>query len=177
MPKNSVPKRTTIILDEKDRNYMDRLIAEGREPGIKPFISKMFDVYRNMTVHDWKYPGEYYCGTSRVAFFSQENLSVLLGCVPEKELRRVGKRMGEATSISLKTGLDIDPRQSGNWQEVLKRLRLFGYGDLTSKENMIVVRNPFINSLQVLQGFLEGLLGVQLEAKTTTTPFIFEPSP
>ncbi|MDH5420093.1 MAG: hypothetical protein OEX06_07170, partial [Candidatus Bathyarchaeota archaeon] len=61
-------KRTTIILDDEEREYIDSLIEKGREPGIKPLISKMLDVYRSMMIYDWKYPGEYYCGISRVAF-------------------------------------------------------------------------------------------------------------
>jgi len=45
-------KRTTIILDEEEREYIDSLIREGREPGIKPLISKMLDVYRSMMIYE-----------------------------------------------------------------------------------------------------------------------------
>ena len=43
-PKDRSVKRTTIILDEEEREYIDSLINQGREPGIKPLISKMLDV-------------------------------------------------------------------------------------------------------------------------------------
>ena len=31
-------KRTTIILDKEEREFVDSLIKEGKEPGIKPLI-------------------------------------------------------------------------------------------------------------------------------------------
>jgi hypothetical protein len=37
-------KRTTIILDKEEREYIDSLIRECKEPGIKPLFSKMLDV-------------------------------------------------------------------------------------------------------------------------------------
>ena len=77
-PKAHTVKRTTIILDQEERDYIDKLINEGREPGIKPLISKMLDVYRSMRIYDWKYPGEYYIGISRVAFLNVEFLDILL---------------------------------------------------------------------------------------------------
>jgi hypothetical protein len=43
-------KRTTIILEKDERDFIDRLIREGKEPGIKPLISKMLDVYRSMMI-------------------------------------------------------------------------------------------------------------------------------
>ena len=61
-PKKHSVRRTTIILDEEEREYIDSLITKGREPGIKPLISKMLDVYRSMRIYDWKFPGEYYIG-------------------------------------------------------------------------------------------------------------------
>ena len=59
-PRDRSVKRTTIILDEDERDYIDSLINDGREPGIKPLVSKMLDVYRSMRMYDWKFPGEYY---------------------------------------------------------------------------------------------------------------------
>ena len=84
-PKNRSVKRTTIILDEEEREYIDSLINEGREPGIKPLVSKMLDVYRSMRIYDWKFPGEYYIGISRVAFLNVEFLDILLSYIPENQ--------------------------------------------------------------------------------------------
>ena len=50
-------KRTTIILDKDERDFIDQMIKEGKEPGIKPLISKMLDVYRSMMIYDWRFPG------------------------------------------------------------------------------------------------------------------------
>ena len=49
-------KRTTIILEKQERDFIDSLIKEGKEPGIKPLISKMLDVYRSMMIYDWRFP-------------------------------------------------------------------------------------------------------------------------
>jgi len=45
MERRQTTKRTTIIFDEKDRQYLEQLIKEGKEPGIKPLISKMFGAW------------------------------------------------------------------------------------------------------------------------------------
>ena len=40
-------KRTTIILEKDEREFIDQLIQDEKEPGIKPLISKMLAVYQN----------------------------------------------------------------------------------------------------------------------------------
>ena len=60
--KQPAAKRTTIILEREERAFIDALIVEGKVTGIKSLISKMLDIYRNMTIYDWRFPGEYYWG-------------------------------------------------------------------------------------------------------------------
>lgn len=93
--KKNPAKRTTIILDEEERKYIDSLIQDGKEQGLKPLISKMLDVYRSMMIYDWKYPGEYYAGISRIAFINIEFIDILLRHVPQEEWREVGKQAGK----------------------------------------------------------------------------------
>ncbi len=177
MSKKSLATRTTIILDERDREMMEQLIKDGKEPGIKPFISKMFDIYRTFAMPDWNFPaGEYYSGVSRVAFFAQENLGVLFDSIPKEKFDETGRKLGEATAIAVEAGHNLNPRRKENWPKVLERLRIFGYGDLLLRENLIVVKNPFITNLNVLEGFLEGVLGCTLEPRITTSPMVFEVS-
>jgi hypothetical protein len=167
-------KRTTIILDEEERKYIDSLIKEGREPGIKPLISKMLDVYRSMMIYDWKYPGEYYCGISRVAFVNVEFIDILLKFIPEEKWREVGRKAGEAARVSMEASINIDATNREKWPDVFKRLRVQGFGDFYLRDKFIIVRTPFINNPEVWSGFLESLLGVRLEARTLTPPLIFE---
>ena len=42
------------------------------------------------------------------------------------------------------------------------------------RDDYIVVKNPFINNLAFLTGFLEGVLDSTLEPKITTSPLVFE---
>lgn len=86
-------KRTTIILEKEEREFVDSLIREGKEPGIKPLISKMLDVYRSMMIYDWRFPGEYYCGISRIAFINVELLNILITEIPREKWREIGKKM------------------------------------------------------------------------------------
>lgn len=173
-PKRSSVKRTTIILDEEERNYIDSLIKDGREPGIKPLISKMLDVYRSMMIYDWKYPGEYYCGISRVAFMNVEFIDTLLQYVPEENWREAGQRIGEAARVSMEASLNLEATKREKWPDILKRLRIQGFGDFYLRDKYIIVRTPFISNCEVWSGFLEGLLGLRLEARTPTAPFVFE---
>ncbi len=167
-------KRTTIILEEEERNFIDSLIEQGREPGIKPLISKMLDVYRSMMIYDWKYPGEYYCGISRVAFTNVEFIDTMLQYIPKEKWREAGQRIGEAARVSMEASLDLESTKRERWPDVLKRLRVQGFGDFYLRDKYIIVRTPFVNKCEVWSGFLEGLFGLHLEAKTSTPPFIFE---
>jgi len=174
MSKEQSVKRTTIILDEEERKYVDSLIRDGREPGIKPLISKMLDVYRSMMIYDWKYPGEYYCGISRVAFINVEFIDILLQFIPENKWREVGQRLGEAARVSMEATLNLETVKREKWQDVFKRLRVQGLSDIYLRDKYLVLKAPFINNYEVLRGFLESLLGVDLEPKTLIPPLVFE---
>lgn len=172
--KETSVKRTTIILDEEERKYIDSLIKEGMEPGIKPLISKMLDIYRSMMIYDWKYPGEYYAGISRVAFVNVEFVNIMLQYIPEEKWREVGRKMGEAAKVSMEATLNLESTNREKWPEVFKRLRVQGFGDFYTRDKYIIMKAPFISNPEILCGFLEPLLGIQLETKTVTPPFVFE---
>jgi len=166
-------KRTTIILDDEERKYIDSLIKEGREPGIKPLISKMLDIYRSMSIYDWRYPGEYYVGVSRVAFVNVEFVNTMLQYIPQSKWREVGHKMGEAARISMEATLNLETTNREKWDEVFKRLRVQGFGDFYPRDKYFIVKAPFINNAEVLCGFLERLLDVKLDVRTPTAPFVF----
>jgi len=167
-------KRTTIILEKEEREFVDSLIREGKEPGIKPLISKMLDVYRSMMVYDWRFPGEYYCGISRIAFVNVELINILIQHIPEDKRKEIGAKMGEASKISMEATLGIETTDREKWQEIFKRLRVQGFGDFYLKDKYILIKTPFITEQEILAGFLEGLLGTKLDVKSLGSPFVFE---
>lgn len=167
-------KRTTIILEKEEREFIDSLIREGKEPGIKPLISKMLDVYRSMMVYDWRFPGEYYCGISRIAFVNVELINILIQHIPREERREIGRKMGEATKVSMETTLNIQTVNQEKWQDVFKRLRVQGFGDFYIKDKYILIKTPFLSESEIWAGFLEGLLSIELDIKTSAPPFVFE---
>jgi len=175
MKKNDeTAKRTTIILEKEEREFIDSLIREGKEPGIKPLISKMLDVYRSMTIYDWRFPGEYYCGISRIAFVNVELINILIQSVPREKWREIGKNMGAATKVSIETTTDVQATNREKWADVFKRLRVQGFGDFYLKDKYLLIKTPFINEPEIWAGFLEGLLNVELDIKTFAQPFVFE---
>ena len=165
-------KRTTIILDDEERKYIDSLIKEGKEAGIKPLISKLLDVYRSMAIYDWRFPGEYYVGVSRVAFVNVEFVNLVLQYIPEDKWREVGQKIGEAARVSMEATLNLGATSREKWGDVLKRLRVQGFGDFYLKDRYFVVKAPFINNAETLCGFLEKLLDVRLEVRTPSAPFV-----
>jgi hypothetical protein len=167
-------KRTTIILDKEEREFIDSLIREGKEPGIKPLISKMLDVYRSMTIYDWRFPGEYYCGISRVSFVNVELINILIQNAPKEKYRQIGRNMGEALRVSVETTLGIKAADREKWPDVFKRLRVQGLGDFYLRDKYILIKTPFVNEAQIWAGFLENLLNVELDVKTTSPPLVFE---
>jgi hypothetical protein len=167
-------KRTTIILEKDERDFIDSLIKEGKEPGIKPLISKMLDVYRSMMIYDWRFPGEYYCGISRIAFINVELLNILIQQIPKEKWPDIGKKMGDALKVSMETTLGITTVQQENWENVFKRLRVQGLGDFYVKDKYLLIKTPFIGNAEILRGILEGLFEIELDIKTTVPPLVFE---
>jgi hypothetical protein len=170
----SSAKRTTIILEKDEREFIDSLIREGKEPGIKPLISKMLDVYRSMMIYDWRFPGEYYCGISRIAFVNAELLNILIQNTPREKWREIGRRMGEATRVSIETTLGIRTQDREKWSDVFKRLRVQGFGDFYLKDKYLLIKTPFIGESEIWAGMLEGLFDIELDVKTTSSPLVFE---
>jgi hypothetical protein len=172
--KDEAAKRTTIILEKGEREYIDQLIKEGKEPGIKPLISKMLDVYRSMMIYDWRFPGEYYCGISRIAFVNVELLEILIRQIPREKWRENGKRLGEALRVSMETTLGLQTSNQESWSSVFNRLRVQGFGDIYVKDKYLLVKTPFISNAEVWTGLLEGLFDLTLDMKTTVSPLVFE---
>jgi hypothetical protein len=167
-------KRTTIILEKDEREFIDSLIKEGKEPGIKPLISKMLDVYRSMMIYDWRFPGEYYCGISRIAFVNVELLNILIQQIPREKWRETGKKMGDALKVSMETTLGIQTARQENWENVFKRLRVQGFGDFYLKDKYLLMKTPFIGDGEIWAGLLEGLFDIELDMKTAAPPLVFE---
>jgi hypothetical protein len=172
--KKNPAKRTTIILDEDERKYIDSLIQGGKEQGLKPLISKMLDVYRSMMIYDWKYPGEYYAGISRIAFINIEFIDILLKHIPQEQWREVGNQAGNAAKVSMEASLNLETTKQENWADVFKRLRVQGFGDFYPRDKYIILKAPFIINSEFLCGFLEGLLAQKMEPRTASAPFVFE---
>ncbi len=167
-------KRTTIILEKDERDFIDSLVREGKEPGIKPLISKMIEIYRSMMIYDWRFPGEYYCGISRTAFINVELFNILLQQIPKEKWREAGHKMGDALKVSLETTLDLQASPRENWASIFKRLKVQGFGDFYLKDKYLLVKTPFIGDAELLAGILEGLLKVDLDVKTSVSPIVLE---
>jgi hypothetical protein len=167
-------KRTTIILEKEEREFIDQMIKEGKEPGIKPLISKMLDVYRSMMIYDWRFPGEYYCGISRIAFVNVELLNILIQHIPKEKWLEIGKEMGVALKVSMETTLGLQAAQRENWENIFKRLRVQGFGDFYLKDKYLLIKTPLIIDSEIWEGLLEGLFDIELDMKTTMPPLVFE---
>jgi hypothetical protein len=172
--KDEGTKRTTIILEKRERDLVKSLIKEGKEPGIKPLISKMLDIYKNMMIYDWQYPGEYYCGISRVALVNVELLNILTQQIPKEKWGEVGVKMGEALKVSIQSTLGVDASSQENWQAVFKRLKVQGFGEFYLKDKFLLLKTPFINDCEIWKGIMEGLLSVELETHNSVPPMVFE---
>jgi len=167
-------KRTTIIFEKNERDFVDSLIREGKEPGIKSLISKMLDIYRGMMIQDWRYPGEYYCGISRVAFVNVEILNILIQQIPIEKWYDSGKRIGEALRVSMETTLGLQTAKEENWESVFHRLKVQGFGEFYLKDKYILIKTPFISDADIWKGVLEGLFDLKLDTKTSMPPLVFE---
>jgi hypothetical protein len=167
-------KRTTVILEKEERDFIDKLIQEGKEPGIKPLISKMLDVYRSMMIYDWHFPGEYYCGISRIALVNVELLNILIQHIPKEERREIGKEMGAALKVSMETTLTLQASKCENWENIFKRLRVQGFGEIYLKDKYLLIKTPLSIDSDIWEGILEGLFDIELDIKTTVPPLVFE---
>jgi hypothetical protein len=167
-------KRTTIILERGEREFIEQLIKEGKEPGIKPLISKMLEIYQSMMIYDWHFPGEYYCGISRTAFVNVELLNILTQQIPQDKWVVVGEKMGAALKVSIQSTLGVDAAKQENWEAIFRRLKVQGFGDFYLKDKFLLLKSPFIHDCEIWRGLLQGLLGVELEIRNSVAPMVFE---
>jgi hypothetical protein len=172
--KNVEAKRTTIILERDEREFIESLIKEGKEDGIKPLISKMLDIYKNMMIYDWHFPGEYYCGISRTAFVNVELLNILTQQIPKEKWPAVGEKMGSALKVSIQSTIGVDASKQENWGAIFNRLKVQGFGDFYLKDKYLLLKTPFIHDCEIWKGLLEGLLSVELETRNSVAPLVFE---
>jgi len=172
--KNEEAKRTTIILEKNEREFIESLIKEGKEPGIKPLISKMLNIYKNMMIYDWHFPGEYYCGISRTAFVNVELLNILTQQIPKEKWSAVGEKMGNALKVSIQSTIGVDASKQENWEAIFNRLKVQGFGDFYLKDKYLLLKTPFIHDCEIWKGLLEGLLSVELETRNSVAPLVFE---
>ena len=172
--KSEETKRTTIILEKREREFIESLIKDGKEPGIKPLISKMLDIYRSMMIYDWRFPGEYYCGISRIALVNVELLNILTQQIPKEKWREIGERMGDALKVSIQSTLGIEANEQKNWEKIFERLKVQGFGDFYLKDKFLLLKTPFINDCEIWKGIMEGLLSVELETRNSAPPLVFE---
>ncbi len=122
----------------------------------------MLDIYKNMMIYDWQYPGEYYCGISRVALVNVELLNILTQQIPKEKWSELGTKMGEALKVSIQSTLGVDASKQENWHAVFKRLKVQGFGDFYLKDKFLLLKTPFINDCEIWKGIMEGLLSVEL---------------
>jgi hypothetical protein len=174
LEKNEQTKRTTITLEKEEREFIDSLIKQGKEAGIKPLISKMLDIYKCLSVQNWRFPGECYSGISRVAFINVELVNIAVRNIPQENWRSVGKSMGEALKVSLETSLGIQTSKLQNWETVFNRLRIQGFGEFQLKDKYLLIKNPFIDDAPIWAGLLESLLETKLETRNSIPPLVFE---
>jgi hypothetical protein len=172
--KNEETKRTTIILEKSEREFIEALIREGKEPGIKPLFSKMLDIYKGMMVYDWRFPGEYYCGISRLALVNVELINILTQQIPKEKWPEIGENMGNALKISIQSTIGIEASEQANWGKVFERLKVQGFGDFYLKDKFLLLKTPFINDCEIWRGILEGLVSVELETRNSAPPLVFE---
>jgi hypothetical protein len=103
-----------------------------------------------------------------------ELINILIQYTPQEKWREIGRKMGEAAKVSMEATLGIQTADREKWQEVFKRLRVQGFGDLYLRDKYILVKTPFINETDIWAGFLEGLLNIELDVKTSSPPLVFE---
>jgi len=172
--KNEEAKRTTIILEKNEREFIESLIKDGKEPGIKPLISKMLDIYKSMMIYDWRFPGEYYCGISRLALVNVELFNILTQQIPKERWLEVGEKMGDALKVSIQSTLGIEASEQQNWEKIFERLKVQGFGDFYLKDKFLLLKTPFISDCEIWKGIMEGLLSVELETRNSAPPLVFE---
>jgi hypothetical protein len=167
-------KRTTLVLKKAERDFIDHLIREGKESGIKSLFSKLLNIYSDMMIYDWKFPGEYYCGISRVAFVNVELINLLIQNASKEKWYETGKKMGAIIRVSVDATIGVDAFKQEAWTEVFARLCLQGFGSFSLKDKYLLLKNPFFSEPLVWEGLIEGLFGVKAVAKPSGLPLIFE---
>ena len=127
-----------------------------------------------MRIYEWRFPGEYYFGISRMAFMNVELLNILIQHIPKEKWRETGEKMGNALKVSLETTFGLLAAHHDNWNKIFKQLSMQGLGNFYLKDKYLLVKTPLIIEPEIWEGILEGLLDIELNMKTTVPPLVFE---
>jgi len=84
--KRSVQKNN-YYLDRDEREFIDSLIKQGKEAGIKPLISRCL-TFTKLTIHNWRFQANATVGISRVAFINVELVDIAVKNIPKKMAKR-----------------------------------------------------------------------------------------
>ena len=109
-----------------------------------------------------------------MALVNVELLNIFIQSIPKDKRREIGRKMGEATKVSIETTIGVQTSDQEKWLDVFDRLKVQGFGDFYLKDKYLLIKTPFINESEIWAGLLEGLFGVELDVKTTSPPLVFE---
>jgi hypothetical protein len=108
--------------------------------------------------------GSFYRDHMRVCCVRAETINFLIENLKFEDLRSVAKNLAEQALVSSKIVFDWELTSPENREKVIKMFNLrSGWGKVRLVNSSIVVENPLLNKPEFLMGYLEGLLGLDLE--------------
>lgn len=160
---------TTVDIPKELIEYLDGLVARGLKHSRKEAILEALSFYRALGMDSWRAP-VYQLAGARVVIVDCEGLAKLVELASRagaEGLKEVGRAAGRMLRDRLTaSGLLPSPLSPAGWEAVFGLLTSLGWGRFRLADGKVVAVQLAVPPALV-EGYLEGLLGVGLRPEPT----------
>jgi hypothetical protein len=149
--------KTTLIIPETIREEIKK---SGMS--IEDYFAMLYDVYKRYSIADWK-EGCYWLKTTRIALIKTDTFNGILTKFDEEAQVNLGRELGKKAQVGLKYNYDIEDDTIESKKTMLSIFsKQIGWGQFIWQNNNILIKLPIFKGHSFIQGYLEGILDLEL---------------
>ena len=173
--KSDEAKRTTIILERSEREYIEQLIKDGKEPGIKPLISKMLSHLQKPQHRRLAIPRRILLRNQPHSHRKRRNDKHHHPIRTQRQMVRSRQTHGRRTQSLHPIHPRPRPPKKENWEQIFQTTKSPRPRRPLPKRQIHTNKNPSNQRLQKSgKACSKDLLGIEFEVRNPMVPLVFE---
>lgn len=128
---------------------------------LEEYFNRLYDMFELFSMDEWS-EGCFWIKYIRHCLIQADTFNLILNHFDDETLSSIGREVGENVKKTYQHAFYNGP--SDDVVNLLKKISLLnGWGSFIVKNNVIAVKNPVFNKTSFLQGYLEGILQLELK--------------